>query len=67
MEMLPALDRWQGQVLYEAIFKLQAVEMSILTFFVNFLLLALFVFILHSPLFKKKKKSSRRSATDISE
>lgn len=32
MEMLPILDRWQGRVLYEAIFKLQAVEMTILTF-----------------------------------
>lgn len=35
--------------------------------FVNFLLLAFIVFILHSPVFKRKKKSIRRSETDISE
>lgn len=46
--------------------------MSILTFFVNFSLLALFIFIFHSPVFffkkkKKEEKSSQRSVTDISE
>lgn len=57
-ETLSILDRWQDCVLYEAIFKLHAVEMGIQTFLVNFLLPVLFIFILHSPVFKKKKKTT---------